>query len=80
MAKKTRVLDKDLKVYAVVIGDAGRNQRYITTCPFITSNKSSSEMPLAVYLMYSRAVYARKLILVDCGHRAVHIIKLEKIN
>ena len=72
MAKKTRV-----KVYAVVIGDVGRNQQFITTCPFVKSDKPYDERPLAVYLRYSRVYQARKLILADCGHKAVHIIKLE---
>ena len=71
---------KDLKVYAVVIGDVKQNQQYITTCPFSNYGKAYDETPLAVYLKHSRACQARKLILADRGHKAVHIIKLEKVK
>jgi len=75
--KKTK---EGLRVYVVVIGDLRQNHRYITYCPFIESGKPIGEKPLAVYLTRSRARQARKCILGECGHKAVHVIKLEKIK
>lgn len=67
----------DNELYAVVIGDKNQHSRYITTCPFSNAIVPASEQPLAVYLKYSRAQKARKLILEEVQHKAVHIVRFD---
>ena len=61
------------KLYAIVIGERKVNMRYVTTCPFVRTDKVGGKVPLAVYLSYTRAMEARQLILKTCGHKSVHI-------
>lgn len=71
------MIGEDKKLYAVVIGRKNRNPRYVSYCPFADANKPADEIPLAVYLKYSRAQQVRKEILKVCGHKDVHIIRFE---
>ena len=62
-------------LYAIVIGEAKKHQRYITHCPFHSTNKPIGENPLAIYLKYARAQTARRIILKECGHKSVYIVR-----
>lgn len=60
------------KLYAIVIGDRKKDQRYIAF-HHLPSNAITSEYPLAIYENYQTARKARHKILKEINHKDVYI-------
>ena len=63
-------------IYAVVVGRKHVNRRYIAYSPICKDQTATAgDKCLSIFTDYQQARKARKVILADCGHKDVCIVR-----